>query len=141
MIKGGAVAHTFVLKKIPLWPVLKMAFVVFIIIGIVIGVFYAILLSTWGVLMSSFADSGFGSQVTMLRGLGFILIPVIAIMYAIFGTIAVAIWTIVYNLISAVVGGIELVLEESESRSVAAEPPRGTGDSAHVPPDKTITGF
>jgi hypothetical protein len=141
MIKGGAVAHTFVLKKIPLWPVLKMAFVVFIIIGIVIGVFYAILLSTWGVLMSSFADSGFGSQVTMLRGLGFILIPVIAIMYAIFGTIAVAIWTIVYNLISAVVGGIELVLEESESRSVAAESPRGTGDSAHVPPDKTITGF
>jgi len=135
------VAHTFVLKKIPLWPVLKMAFVVFIIIGIVIGVFYAILLSTWGVLMSSFADTGFGSQVTMLRGLGFILIPVIAVMYAIFGTIVVAIWTVVYNLIAAVVGGIELVLEESESRFAATQQPRGTGDSAHVPPDKTITGF
>ena len=134
-------AHTFVLKKIPLWPVLKMAFVVFIIIGIVIGVFYAILLSTWGVLMSSFADAGLGSQVSMLRGLGFILIPVIAIMYAIFGTIVVAIWTIVYNLIAAVVGGVELVLEESVSRSAAAEPPRGTSGSANVPPDKTITGF
>jgi hypothetical protein len=135
------VARTFVLKKIPLWPVLKMAFVVFIIIGIVIGVFYAILLSTWGVLMSSFADAGLGSQVTMLRGLGFILIPVIAVMYAIFGTIVVAIWTVVYNLIAAVVGGIEFVLEESDVRSAAAAPPRGALDSAHVPPDKTITGF
>ena len=118
-----------------------MAFVVFIIIGIVIGVFYAILLSTWGALMSSFADAGFGSQVSMLRGLGFMLIPVIAIMYAIFGTIVVAIWTIVYNLIASVVGGIELVLEESVSRYAAAEPPRGASGSANVPPDKTITGF
>ena len=64
MKQGGAVARTFVLKKIPLWPVIKMAFVVFIIIGIVIGVFYAILLSMWGVLMSSFADAGLGAQVT-----------------------------------------------------------------------------
>ena len=134
-------AHTFVLKKIPLWPVLRMSFVVFIIIGIVIGVFYAILLSTWGVLMSSFADTGLGEQFGIVRGLGFVLIPVVAILYAVFGTIVVAIWTLVYNLIAAVVGGIELVLEESDSRSVAARQPRGSDDSAHVPPDKTITGF
>jgi hypothetical protein len=133
--------RTFVLKKIPLWPVLKMSFVVFIIIGIVIGVFYAIMLSMWGAFMSSFADTGFGSQVTMLRGLGFVLIPLIAIMYAIFGTIVVAIWSIVYNLIAAVVGGVELVLEESDRRSVAPQTPSGSGESAHVPPDKTITGF
>ena len=134
-------AHTFVLKRIPLWPVIRMAFVVFIIIGIVIGVFYAIMLSMWGALMSSFTDAGFGEQFGLLRGLGFVLIPVVAILYAVFGTIVVAIWTIVYNLIAAVVGGIELVLEEGDVRSAAAEPPRGALDSAHVPPDKTITGF
>jgi len=38
-------AHTFVVKKIPLWPVLRVSFVLFIVIGIVIGVFYAIMLS------------------------------------------------------------------------------------------------
>jgi hypothetical protein len=118
-----------------------MAFVVFIIIGIVIGVFYAIMLSMWGALMSSFTDAGFGEQFGMLRGLGFVLIPVIAILYAVFGTIVVAIWTVVYNLIAAVVGGVELVLEESGARSVAAPQPRGASESAHVPPDKTITGF
>jgi hypothetical protein len=135
------VSHTFVLKRIPLWPVIKMAFVVFIIIGIVIGVFYAIMLSMWGALMSSFTDAGFGEQLGVLRGLGFVLIPVIAILYAVFGTIVVAIWTVVYNLIAAVVGGIELVLEEGDSRSAAAASPRGAGEGAHVPPDKTITGF
>jgi hypothetical protein len=141
MIEGGVVAHTFVLKKIPLWPVLRMSFVIFIIIGIVIGVFYAIMLSMWGALMSSFAEAGFAEQFGVLRGLGFVLIPVVAILYAVFGTIVVAIWTIVYNLIAAVAGGIELVLEESGSRSVAPQLPRGSGDSAHVPPEKTITGF
>ncbi len=134
-------AHTFVLKRFPLWPVIKMAFVVFIIIGIVIGVFYAMMLSMWGALMSSFADAGFGEQFGMLRGLGFVLIPVVAILYAVFGTIVVAIWTVVYNLIAAVVGGIELVLEEGDSRSAAMRQPRGAGEGAHVPPDKTITGF
>ncbi len=134
-------AQIFVLKKIPLWPVIRMAFVVFIIIGIVVGVIYAMMLSMWGALMGSFSDAGFGEQFGMLRGLGFVLIPLIAIMYAVFGTIVVAIWTIVYNLIAAVVGGVELVLEESGSRLLAAQQPRGASDGAHVPPDKTITGF
>jgi hypothetical protein len=141
MIKGGAVARTFVLKKIPLWPVIRMSFIVFIIIGIVIGVFYAMMLSMWGALMSSFTDAGLGEQFGVLRGLGFVLIPVVAILYAVFGTIVVAIWTIVYNLIAAVAGGVELVLEESDVRSAAAERPRGPDDGAHVPPEKTITGF
>ncbi len=141
MIKGGAVAHAFVLKKIPLWPVLRMSFVVFIIIGIVIGVFYAFMLSMWGALMGSFAEAGLGEQFGMLRGLGFVLIPVIAIMYAVFGTIVVAIWTLVYNLIAAVVGGVELVLEETGSPTAAGQRPHGAGDGAHVPPEKTITGF
>jgi MFS family permease len=134
-------AHNFVVKKIPLWPVLRVSFILFIIIGIVIGVFYAIMLSVWGAFMSSFAEAGFGEQFGLLRGLGFVLIPIIAVLYAVFGTIIVAIWTLVYNLLAAVVGGVELVLEESVSHTAATRVPPGSGDTAHVPPDKTITGF
>lgn len=133
--------QTYLLKKIPLWPAIKMAFLVFIILGIVIGIFYAVLLSTWGALMSSFADSGFGGQFGMLRSLGFVLIPVIAIMYAIFGTIVIAIWVLIYNLIASVIGGVEFVLETAERRPVAAPQAPGAGEGAHVPPDRTITGF
>jgi len=135
------VTQTYLLKKVPLWPAIKMAFVVFIIVGILIGIFYAVLLSTWGALMSSFADSGFGGQFGTLRSLGFVLIPVIAVMYAIFGTIVVAIWVLIYNLLASVIGGVELVLEVADRRPVAAPQAPGTGEGAHVPPDKTITGF
>jgi len=134
-------AATYVLKKIPYWPVIRMAFLVFIIIGIIIGVFYAVLLSTWGVFMSSFAGPSFGSEFGILRNLGFVLIPMVAILYAIFGTIAVAIGVLIYNLIASVAGGIELVLEPAGRGPVAAPQPPGSGESAHVPPDKTITGF
>jgi hypothetical protein len=133
--------QTYVLKKVPLWPVIRIAFLVFIIIGIVIGVFYAVLLSTWGAFMSSFAGSPLGGEFGVLRHLGFILIPVIAILYAIFGTIMVAIWALIYNLIASAVGGVELVLESAPRQPAAAPQPPGSGVSAHVPPDKTITGF
>ena len=135
-------ATTYVLRKIPLWPVIRMCFVIFIVIGILIGVFYALLLSSWGFLASSFGDSSLGNPFGILRNLGFILIPVIAILYAIFGTIVVAIWVLIYNLIASVVGGIELMLDTSEKVVQPAQPRMAApGESAHVPPDKTITGF
>jgi hypothetical protein len=141
MIKGGVVAQTYALRRIPLWPVIRIMFVVFLIIGIIIGIFYAILLSTWGALMSSFTEAGLGGQLNLLRGLGFILIPVIAILYAVFGTIVVAIWSLIYNLIASVVGGFEMTLEPVGVRPAAAAPAGGPAPGAHVPPDKTITGF
>jgi hypothetical protein len=135
-------AQTYILKKVPLWPVIRMSFVLFIIIGILIGIFYALLLSSWSFLASSFADSSLGNPFGILRNLGFILIPVIAILYAIFGTIVVAIWVLIYNLIASVVGGVELVLDAAEKVARPVSPQAFAPDgSAHVPPDKTITGF
>jgi hypothetical protein len=140
-MEGGAVTQAYILKRVPLWPVIKMAFICFLILGIVIGVFYAVLLSMWGALASSFVDSGFGGQVGLLRSLGFVLIPIIAVLYAIFGTIVVAIWVLIYNLIASVVGGIEFVFETVDRRLAAAPQAGASGEGAHVPPDKTITGF
>jgi hypothetical protein len=131
---------TYVLKKLPLWPVIRISFVLFLIIGILIGIFYALIVSSWGFLAGSLVESPLGNQFGILRGLGFILIPVIAVLYAIFGTIVAAIWVLIYNLISSVVGGIEIALEPTERQG--GVPPRApASEGAHVPPDKTITGF
>ena len=133
--------QVYLLKRIPLWPVIRMAFICFLILGIVIGVIYAILLSMWGALASSFADSGLGDQVGLLRSLGFILIPVIAILYAVFGTIVVAIWVLIYNLIASVVGGVEFEFETISRHPLAAPQTSDVSGGSHVPPEKTITGF
>ena len=135
-------AQTYILKKVPLWPVIRMSFVLFIIIGILIGIFYALLLSSWSFLASSFADSSLGNPFGILRNLGFILIPVIAILYAVIGTIVVAIWVLIYNVMASIVGGVELVLDPAEKVARPASPHMIAPDgSAHVPPEKTITGF
>ena len=134
-------AKTYVLKKVPLWPVIKISFVLFLILGIIIGIFYALLLSVSSFFASAFSGS-LGGEFGFMKGLGFILIPFIAILYGIFGTIVVAIWAVVYNLIASIVGGIELTLEPIEQAFVAAAPPRPAGPEGAQPPgEKTINGF
>jgi len=76
------VAHLYVLKKLPVWPVIKVTFVVFLVIGIIIGIFYAFLISGWSFLANSFMASEMGSEMNLLRGLGFIMIPFFAVIYA-----------------------------------------------------------
>jgi hypothetical protein len=136
------VANTYVLKKVPLGPALKIAFILFLIIGVIIGIFYALLISSFGFLASALNDPSLGGELGFLRGLGFVLVPVIAIFYAVFATIVVAIWVLVYNLLASVVGGIELVLERPSGASGAAAVTPPPGDSgAHVPQKDSIDGF
>jgi hypothetical protein len=138
------VARTYVLKRIPLWPVIKMSFVLFIILGVIIGIFYALLLSLSGFFASALSSS-LGGEFGFMKGLGFVLIPVFAIIYGIFGTIAVAIWALVYNLIASIVGGVEFDLEIVENRrivSAAHAAPAPSGPEGIQPPGgKTINGF
>jgi hypothetical protein len=131
------------MKKIPLWPVIKMSFVLFIILGIIIGIFYAFLISISGFFASAFSGS-FGGDFGFMKGLGFVLIPIFAIVYGIFGTIAIAIWALIYNLIASIVGGVEVTLELVEDRRVggsAPAAPRPAGPESAPPAEKTINGF
>jgi len=144
------VAKSYVLKKVPLWPVIKISFVLFIILGVLIGIFYAILLSISGIFASALTG-GLG-ELGFLKGLGFVLVPIVAIMYAVFGTIAVVIWTLIYNLLASIVGGIVLTLEPLERTTAYAAPqgpstrgpemPQPAGPEGSQPPGgKTIDGF
>jgi hypothetical protein len=73
-------------------------------------------------------------------------------MYAVFGTIAIAVWVLIYNLLASIVGGIELTLEPTErpatyaaapaERQGGPEMPRPAGPEGTAPPgQKTINGF
>lgn len=133
-------AKTFVLKKVPLWPVIRMGFILFLVLGVIIGVFYALIISSFGFLAGALNETATGGELAFMRSLGFVLIPVVAIVYAIFATIVVAIWVLMYNLLASVVGGVELVLDEQ----IVAAPPRPVpsfeaGEGTRH--EKTIDGF
>ena len=135
----------FVLKSLPIWPVAKVSFLLLLVVGIIVGIFYAVFLSGWSYFMDSFIGSDFGYEMTFMRGFGFIMIPFFAIFYAISGSIMSIICALIYNLIASAAGGIELELVEKSSRFddiiEKPEPPEKHGEhSSHVP-EGPINGF
>jgi hypothetical protein len=116
-----AVNNRFEIRHIPLWPAVKLAFIVFLVVGILFAILYALMLAAMGFLASTFGESVFGEDMGILKNLGFVMIPVIAILYAVFGTIAAVVWILVYNVVASVVGGVEVELKKKE-RWMPGEP-------------------
>ncbi len=114
-------SNRFEIRHIPLWPAVKLAFIVFLVVGILFAILYAVMLAAMGFLASTFGESVFGEDIGIFRNLGFVMIPVIAILYAAFGTIAAVIWILVYNVAASVVGGVEVELKQKE-RWMRGEP-------------------
>jgi hypothetical protein len=117
---------TFEVRRIPVWPVMRVVFIIFLIIGIIVGLMYGFMVSSFGLLLSALGESPLDEGFPLIGNLGFLMIPIFAIFYAVFGTIAAVIWAVIYNITASVVGGIELELEEKEmpfSGGAAAPPP------------------
>ena len=116
----------FEMRRIPVWPVMRVVFIIFLIIGIIVGLMYGFMISSFGLLLSALGESPLDEGFPLIGNLGFLMIPIFAILYAVFGTIAAVIWAVIYNITASVVGGIELELEEKKmpfSRERAAPPP------------------
>jgi hypothetical protein len=118
--------------RIPLWPVTRVAFVVLLVVGVIIGLFYGALLSGLGIIMGALGESAFGEGLPAIGNLGFLMIPFIAVLYAITGTIWVLVWVLIYNVVAQVTGGIEFELSAEEDHR--RESP------THVP-ERPLNGF
>lgn len=130
------------LKSIPLWPVTKVAFFVNLAVGFVMGLLAAIFMMPFVAMMASVAaydageldfDSGALSALTMM-------IPFLTALWsAFFNTVLVAIVILAYNLVTRLVGGIELRLDLVELEPIA--PPQATpppGPAPEPPPPDPV---
>ena len=125
------------LRSIPLWPVTKVAFFVNLIVGFVIGLLMAIFMMPMVAMLTSVAaydageldlDSGSLSALTMV-------IPFLTALWsAFFNTILVIIIVLAYNLVTRIVGGIELHLDLIELSSFSAGLPPEPVSSGPEPP-------
>ena len=120
---------TFEMRRIPVWPVMRVVFIIFLIIGIIVGLMYGFMISSFGLLLSTLGESPLDEGFPLIGNLGFLMIPIFAIFYAVFGTIAAVIWAVIYNITASVVGGIELELEEKQM-------PLGAGAAVSPPSDE-----
>jgi len=124
---------TFEMRRIPVWPVMRVVFIIFLIIGIIVGLMYGFMISSFGLLLSALGESSIDEGFPLIGNLGFVMVPIIALFYAVFGTIAAIIWVVIYNITASVVGGIELELEEREIpfSGVPTAPPPAAGMPAN----------
>ena len=113
------------LKRIDVWSAVKLTFVIAGAVGFVVGALYAVLLTV----MASFVGMmGISEEMPDPAGFvagaaGFIAVIawiVITIMYAVFGSLVVALSTWLYNLVAGAIGGITLTLEAQPDPAPAA---------------------
>ena len=104
------------IRRINVWSVMKVAFVVFAILGLIIGFFYAIFFAFLGQMMEFAAPGEFGRMTGFFSGvMGIFTAFFLALFYAVIGSLMSAFFVAIYNLLARTVGGIELHLEPPES--------------------------
>jgi len=100
------------IRRINIWSVMKVAFVIFAILGLVIGIFYMVFFMFMGQFMEMATPDEFGGMTGLFSGiLGLLAIFFLAIFYAVFGSLMTALFAGIYNLMARGFGGVEMHLE------------------------------
>jgi hypothetical protein len=119
------------LKRIDLWSLFKVAFVLYAAVGLVAGLFYAFIMMVAGGLESLLVEEGFPEFGIIGGALAFVLVPVFAVFQGATGAVFVTIAGFVYNIAAGMFGGIRINAEVS----AAVAPPRPQPPPAQRPPD------
>ncbi len=119
------------LKRVELWSLFKIAFVLYSALGLFMGVLYGFFMLVAGGLQGAFLGDEF-PEIGIIGGvLGIFLIPVIAIFYGAMGSVFVTVGGFIFNLIVRMVGGLRI-----ETDVVTMSQPAEVSQSV-TPPDTT----
>ncbi len=113
---------TYEIKRIDVWSVVRIAFILYGIFGLIFGLFYAVMLTMLGGIISQFGElSGeFGEMTGVFTGaVGILMAFFMALFYAVIGAIFTAIFVWLYNVLAKLTGGIRFHLEGEKTAAVA----------------------
>ncbi len=102
------------LKRVDLWSLFKMAFVLYATIGFVAGLFYAMMIAFIGSLGAMWGEDIPGLS-KFTGAIGIIAVPVLAMVYGVLGSIVVTIGGALYNVAARFVGGLKVVVDVSDT--------------------------
>lgn len=116
---------TYEIKKIDVWSVVKIAFILSGIFGLLAGLLYAVLLTLVGGILSQL-----GGEFEAMKGLtgavSIFMAFFLALFYAVIGAVGAAICTLIYNLLARGLGGVKFYLEQEKAK-VVIQPARPSG--------------
>jgi hypothetical protein len=121
------------IKRIDLWSLFKLSFIIYAVIGVLVGLIYMVFFMLLGSMNSSFFADEF-PNVGVLGGgvIGLLIIPFFAFINGIFGSVFTTIGGGVYNLIAGMAGGLKIDAREIvEARTASYTPPYASARGAH----------
>ncbi len=100
------------LKCVNIWSAVRILFVVFLVLGFLVGLFYGwVLIGLMGRLSETVVGEGLGEGLGALKGLGVLAVGLLsALMWSVGGTLLTAMGLWLYNLIAGWAGGVEVAL-------------------------------
>ena len=102
------------IKKLGVWSVMKMYALIGLVMGLIIGVPYGLIIIAISLMGAGGAQ---GDAAFAIGGggiiAGVVMMVAMPIMYCVFAAIGGAIGALIYNLFAAIVGGIEIEVEQA----------------------------
>ena len=105
------------IRRIDVWSVVKITFILGGIFGLLAGILYAFMLVMVGGFLSQLGDE-FGVMQGVTGAVSIIMIFFMALFYAVVGAVVAAIFTWIYNLLAKGMGGIRFHLEQEKAKVV-----------------------
>ncbi len=109
------------IKRFNIWSVTKIVFIIFLIIGFLLSLFYVVIFSIFQNFLQSFEIGEFEEEAVRLTGFaGIFLVLFLSFFYATVSTIISIFFTGLYNIIAGVIGGIKFNVNK-ESFEISGE--------------------
>ncbi|MCI0450814.1 MAG: DUF3566 domain-containing protein [Candidatus Latescibacteria bacterium] len=102
-----------VIKRVDLWSLFKVAFVLYATLGFICGLFYAMIIGFIGSLGALWSEDlpGLGA---LSGAIGIVAVPILAMVYGVLGSIVVTIGGGLYNLAARFVGGLIVTVDVTD---------------------------
>ena len=107
--------RTVRIKRVDVWSLFKVAFVLYAVLGLIAGLFYGFVFAVLGQIGGLLDEEGIPGLGVLSGVLGVLAAPVLAVLYGVFGSVVVAIGGVLYNLAARWVGGLSLDLDMGEN--------------------------
>jgi hypothetical protein len=122
---------TYEVKKIDIWSVVKISFILCGIFGLLAGILYAFMLTMVGGILGQMGGE-FGALRSLTGAFSFIMVIFLALFYAVVGAVAAAVFGWLYNVLARGMGGIRLHLEQEKAK-VVLQPAQPSGTEPQGP--------
>jgi hypothetical protein len=106
--------RTLELKRVEIGSLFKVAFLLYLVLGLVAGLFFGMAMWMMGSLASVFGDQNMPFMHMLTGAAGFVAIPVMAMCYGVVGSLVVSIIGLLYNFAASKMGGLKLEFETGE---------------------------